>query len=64
MTSEIIETKLRTITPGEGYALTDGETYSTSTVYLAWNADASKWREIPVSEIPSPTEPEAAIPTG
>lgn len=32
-------------------ALTDGTTYTTGTVFLAWNADASKWREVPESEI-------------
>ena len=54
MNSYTIDTKLRILTPDEGKALTDGATYTTGTVYLAWNADISKWREIDESEVPPP----------
>lgn len=54
MTSTTIEAKLRILAPSEGKALTDGTTYTTGTVYLAWNADASKWHEIDESEMPEP----------
>ena len=56
MTSQIINAKLRILAPDDGMALTDGTTYTTGTVYLAWNADASAWREIPESEIPQRDE--------
>jgi len=58
MTSQIINAKLRILAPDDGMALTDGNTYTTGTVYLAWNADASAWREIPESEIPQRDERE------
>lgn len=58
MTSQIINAKLRILAPDDGMALTDGTTYTTGTVYLAWNADASAWREIPESEIPQRGERE------
>lgn len=58
MTSQTIEAKIRILAPADGMALTDGNTYTTGTVYLAWNADASAWREIPESEIPQRDERE------
>ena len=51
MDSQVITSKLRILAPDDGMALTDGTTYTTGTVFLAWNADASKWREVPESEI-------------
>lgn len=56
MESNVISAKLRILTPADGKALTDGTTYTTGTVYLAWGADASKWREIDASEIPPHSE--------
>ena len=56
MDSQVISTKLRVLAPADGMALTDGTTYTTGTVFLAWNADASKWREIPESDIPVPDD--------
>lgn len=56
MTDTTISTKLRILTPDDGMALTDGTTYTTGTIYLAHSADASRWREIPESEIPPPEE--------
>lgn len=52
MTDNVISTKLRILTPDDGMVLTDGSTYTTGSVYLAHSADASKWREIPASEVP------------
>lgn len=57
MTSHTISTKLRILAPDDGMALTDGTTYTTGTVYLAWDADVSRWREVPESEIPPPPDP-------
>lgn len=59
MTDQIISAKLRVLTPGDGMALTDGTTYTTGTVFLAWDADVSKWHEVPESEVPErePSEP-------
>ena len=56
MTSQTINTKLRILAPDDGYALTDGTTYTTGTIYLGWNADASRWHEIPESEIPDQSQ--------
>ena len=56
MTDTTISTKLRVLTPDDGYALTDGTTYTTGTIYLGWNADASRWHEIPESEIPDQSQ--------
>lgn len=56
MESQVITAKLRILAPADGMALTDGTTYTTGTVYLAWNADASAWWEIPESEIPQRDE--------
>ena len=39
----------------EGFVLTDGVHYGT-VVTLGVGADASLWREIPLSEAPSPEE--------
>lgn len=60
MYSQVITSKLRILAPDDGMALTDGTTYTTGTVYLAWNADASKWREVHESEIPTEEERESS----
>ena len=59
MDSQVISTKLRVLAPADGMALTDGTTYTTGTVFLAWDADVSKWHEVPESEVPEqePSEP-------
>jgi len=57
MTDTTISAKLRILTPDDGMAITDGTTYTTGTVYLAHSADASRWHEIPESEIPPTPEP-------
>ena len=56
MTEQTISTKLRVLAPDDGMALTDGTTYSTGSVFLAYGADASAWREIPEGEVPPPDE--------
>jgi len=53
MENSIVTTKIRVLTPSDGMALTDGETYSTGSIFLAYGADISRWHEIPESEIPS-----------
>lgn len=52
MDNNVVTTKIRVLTPSDGMALTDGTTYSTGSVFLAYGADASKWHEIPESEVP------------
>ena len=52
MENSVVTTKIRVLTPSDGMALTDGTTYTTGSIFLAYGADASKWHEIPESEIP------------
>ena len=40
-----------TLQPSEGYALTNGETYSLM-VYLGANDSPENWWEIPIEEVP------------
>ena len=56
MDNSVVTTKIRVLTPSDGMALTDGTTYTTGSVFLAYGADASKWHEIPESEIPPTPE--------
>ena len=59
MTDQTLSARLRVLTPADGKALTDGTTYTTGSVFLAWDADVSKWHEVPESEVPkqAPSEP-------
>ena len=56
MTQQTISTKLRTLTPDDGMALTDGKTYTTGTVFLGSMGNVSDWTEISESEIPETPE--------
>ncbi len=50
MTTGQTENGITTLTPAEGYRLTNGETIAEGVVYLGTRDSAANWREITVAE--------------